>query len=96
MSMKRVRSKTGPAGRGSSSEGALTPFGQALPGIPAWQEAVGDKPDAPSRAWSMSTTFVRDEIIEHPKFGKGLIVMVQGTKIHVLFQEGTKILGHAG
>jgi hypothetical protein len=44
----------------------------------------------------MSTTFARDEIIEHPKFGKGVVVMVQGAKIQVLFQEGTKMLGHAG
>lgn len=72
------------------------PFGQALPSVPTWQEAVGDKPDAPCRAWSMSTTFARDEIIEHPKFGKGVVVMVQGAKIQVLFQEGTKMLGHAG
>lgn len=93
--MKRVR-KTGPAGRGSNSEGALTPFGQALPGVPAWQEAVADKPDAPSRPWSLSVSFARNEIIEHPKFGKGIVVMVQGNKITVLFQEGTKLLAHAG
>ncbi|MFO0557743.1 MAG: hypothetical protein U0269_06960 [Polyangiales bacterium] len=93
--MKRVR-KTGAAGGRGNSEGGLTPFGQALPSVPTWQEAVGDKPDAPSRAWSMSTTFARDEIIEHPKFGKGVVVMVQGAKIQVLFQEGTKMLGHAG
>lgn len=95
MSMKRAR-KTGPGGRGSNAEGALTPFGQPLPSIPSWQEAVGDKPDAPSRPWALTETFARDEIIEHPKFGKGLVVMVQGTKIQVLFQEGTKMLGHAG
>jgi hypothetical protein len=95
MSMKRVR-KTGAAGSRGNSEGGLTPFGQALPPVPTWQEAVGDKPDAPSRAWSMSTSFARDEIIEHPKFGKGVVVMVQGAKIQVLFQEGTKMLGHAG
>ncbi len=95
MSMKRVR-KTGPGGRGSNSEGGLTPFGQALPSLPTWQEAVGDKPDAPARPWSLSVSFARDELIEHPKFGRGIIVMVQGAKIHVLFQEGTKLLGHAG
>lgn len=91
--MKRAR-KSGPAGR--NSEGALTPFGQALPDVPIWQAAVADKPDAPSRPWSMTVSFARDEIIEHPKFGKGIVVMVQGTKITVLFQEGTKILAHAG
>jgi hypothetical protein len=95
MSMKRAR-KTGPGGRAGDSEGALTPFGQALPTIPSWQEAVGDKTDLTCRPWSLTTSFARNEVIEHPKFGKGLVVFVQGTKIQVLFQEGTKMLGHAG
>jgi hypothetical protein len=95
MSMKRVR-KAGTARNRGNAEGGLTPFGKALPSIPTWQEAVGDKPDVPARAWSMNETFARDEIIEHPKFGRGVVLMVQGAKIQVLFQEGTKMLGHAG
>jgi hypothetical protein len=95
MSMKRAR-KTGSGGRSNEVEGALTPFGQALPGLPDWQSAVGDNADASYRPWSMTASFARDERIEHPKFGRGLVVLVQGTKIQVLFQEGTKMLGHAG
>ncbi len=94
MSMKRVR-KTGSSGD-SHADAPLTAFGRALPGIPTWKDAVEAKSDASFTPWSLSAKFSRDELIEHPKFGRGVVVLVVGTTIEVLFQEGTKKLAHAG
>jgi len=43
----------------------------------------------------MSTRFSKGDLITHPKFGKGLVLGVEGTRIEVLFQDGKKKLGHA-
>ncbi len=43
----------------------------------------------------MTARFTRGQILVHPKFGKGVVVGVEGQRIEVLFEDGTKKLGHA-
>ncbi len=92
--MKRAR-KTGSAGD-SHTEAPLTAFGRALPVIPTWKDAVEAHPEAVFRPWSLAAKFAQNELIEHAKFGRGVVVQVVGTTIEVLFQDGSKKLAHAG
>ncbi|MDP3278699.1 MAG: hypothetical protein Q8Q09_26145 [Deltaproteobacteria bacterium] len=91
--MKRAR-KSGPSGK-SNEDAPLTPFGQVLPSMPLWQEAVGDRDASAFKTWSMTAHFNQNELLEHPKFGRGVVVFVQGPRIEVLFQDGKKMLGHS-
>ena len=43
----------------------------------------------------MSSKYAKGDLIQHPKFGKGLVLVVEATRIEVLFQDGKKKLGHA-
>ena len=43
----------------------------------------------------MSSRYAKGNLILHSKFGKGLVLGVEGPRIEVLFQDGKKKLGHA-
>ena len=43
--------------------------------------------------YSMKGSFKKDEIIDHPKFGLGIVLsVIQAHKIEILFKEGSKLL----
>ncbi|MEK6584341.1 MAG: hypothetical protein AABY66_05725 [Nitrospirota bacterium] len=47
------------------------------------------------RIYSMDGSYKKDEIIEHSKFGVGIVLsLIQNNKIEMLFKDGTKILVH--
>lgn len=94
MSMKRSR-KAGSSFRASKEEGALSPFGAASAAPASWKDLVADKPDEAFKPYSMTTTFARNDLVVHPKFGKGVVVLVEGSRVEILFEEGAKKLGHA-
>ena len=79
------RSETSAAGRSSSS---------SAPKPPKWKDVVADKPDGAFAAYAQSSTFEKDALVNHAKFGKGLVVEVDGNKLHVLFEEGIRKLLH--
>jgi hypothetical protein len=83
-SSRRSDAPTSVTGRGSSSSGPPKP--------PKWKEAVADKPDAVFAPYSPTHTFARDALVSHSKFGKGIVVDVDGNKVHVLFEEGVRKL----
>jgi hypothetical protein len=74
------------AGRASSPSSAPKP--------PKWKDVVGDKPDAAFAAYAPALTFTKDALVNHSKFGKGVVVEVDGNKLHVLFEEGIRKLLH--
>lgn len=94
MSMKRSR-KAGTSARGTETEGGAFAFGNA-PVQKTWDELVGGQPDSAFKPYTMTTTYARNDLVEHPKFGKGVVVLVEGARVEVLFKEGSKKLGHAG
>jgi hypothetical protein len=48
-----------------------------------------------ARAYSIKNTFSENDVIEHPKFGTGLVQStVKGNKIEVIFKDGPKLLIH--
>jgi hypothetical protein len=95
MSMKRTKQ----AGRRSAKEADSEGFGFAKPKAPeepalVWDEQVAGKPDDQFVPYAISRVFERMNLIQHPSFGKGVVTAVEGKRIVVLFQDGTKKLGH--
>jgi len=73
---------------------------RSTPAAPApkqvkWKEAVGSQPDGAFAPYSSAATFAKDSLVSHPKFGKGIVVEVDGNKIQILFEDGPKKLLHA-
>jgi hypothetical protein len=79
------RSDSPAAGRASSS---------SAPKPPKWKDVVADKPDGAFAAYAPALTFEKDALVSHSKFGKGVVVDVDGNKVHVLFEEGVRKLLH--
>jgi hypothetical protein len=92
MSMKRSKQRSGGSSRSSSSEDDA--WAKPPEPEPEWAE-VDSRPEDKFLPFAMSTKFAKGDLIKHPKFGKGIVLGVEGTRIEVLFQDGKKKLGHA-
>jgi len=60
----------------------------------AWKTALAPHEGKPAVAYRATERFGVDQIIEHSKFGRGLVKRVDGSKVEVLFQSGAKLLAH--
>ena len=47
------------------------------------------------KPYSPKTSFVLDDTVSHPTFGRGIVAAVRNDKIDVTFRAGTKTLMHA-
>ncbi len=94
MSIKRTKPRTFGHGR----EDEETSFGGPKTKEPekSWAEHVEGKGESAFVAYSMTAKFTKGALLTHPKFGKGAVIDVEPTRIEVLFEDGTKKLGHAG
>ncbi len=91
--MKRSKQRGGSgrySGRDDDSPAWAKPEGPE----PTWAE-VEAKPDASFVPFALASRYAKGDLILHPKFGKGLVMGVELTRIEVLFQDGKKKLGHA-
>lgn len=90
MSMKRTKQRT--AGREKDTETSFwdRPAAQEA----TWDEAVANQPDDAFVPYVMSQRFEKGQRVQHPKFGKGIIVDVEAARVEILFQDGKKKLGH--
>jgi hypothetical protein len=91
MSMKRTKQRSSGSSRQSDDDSAA--WSKPNEPEPKWEE-VDAKPDASFVPFALSSRYAKGDLIRHSKFGKGLVVGVEGTRIEVLFQEGKKKLGH--
>lgn len=77
--------------KASAAAAAAAPFSAR-----EWQRRMDElslKHDIAIRSYSMRETFSAGEPLQHPKFGKGIVIEVLETnKIAILFEEGRKIL----
>ena len=94
MSMKRSKQRSSGPSRYSGQDDDSPPWAKPEAPEPAWAE-VESKPDASFVPFALATRYAKGDLILHPKFGKGLVLGVEGTRIEVLFQDGKKKLGHA-
>ena len=91
MSMKRTKQR-GDAGRDKDNEVDFW----AKPTEPekTWEEQVDGKPDDGFAAYTLAERFAKGQLVLHSKFGKGIVVDSDATRVEILFQEGKKKLGH--
>jgi hypothetical protein len=61
-----------------------------------WAEETAGKADDAFVTYAFTSRFAKGALLQHAKFGKGIVTRVEGARIEVLFQEGVKKLGHAG
>ena len=92
MSMKRTKQRSSGSGRGSDSE--HDPWAKPPVPDPEWSE-VESKPEDSFVPFALSSRYAKGDLILHAKFGKGMVLGVEGSRIEVLFQDGKKKLGHA-
>ena len=60
-----------------------------------WEKKMGEKNSDDLRPYSIKDKYVLGDVIQHPKFGMGIVELVQTNgKITVLFRDGEKILVH--
>jgi hypothetical protein len=92
MSMKRTKQRGGGAGRDKDGE---TDF-WAKPTQPekTWEEQVDGKPDDGFAPYTLAERYTKGQLDFHPKFGKGVVVDADPSRVEILFQEGKKKLGH--
>ncbi len=93
MSMKRTKPRTSGSSRGTN-EDEPAPWGKPSEPEPAWAE-IESKPDSAFRPFVMASRYAKGNLILHSKFGKGLVLGVEGTRIEVIFKDGKKKLGHS-
>lgn len=97
MSIKRSRHVS----RGSRSRDAdARPFSlsshEPVEPPKSWEESVGGQPEEAFTGYSLKAVLTAGELIRHAKFGKGVVVRIEGKRAVVLFEDGEKKLGHAG
>lgn len=90
--MKRTKTKSSGRGSGDTTFGG---FGKGKDKEPTWADAVSDQPEEVFTPHAMTTRFGSGQLISHTVFGKGLVLVVDGAKIEVLFEAGKKKLAHA-
>ena len=67
---------------------------KAAPVVNRWKELVENN-ETEAVEYSMQGAFVRDDFIDHKKFGLGKVIeLIASNKIRVIFEEGTKVLLH--
>jgi hypothetical protein len=90
MSIARPKRATArkPAGSSAAAKAA------AANKPPKWKDVVEGQPDSAFAGYATSATFKNGSLIAHPKFGKGIVLEVDGHKIHILFEEGMRRLLH--
>ncbi|MBX3212239.1 MAG: hypothetical protein KF850_09415 [Labilithrix sp.] len=91
MSMKRTKSRSA-GGRDKDNE---TDF-WAKPAAPerSWEELTDGKPDDAFAAYVLSERYAKGQLVQHAKFGKGVVTDADASRVEILFQEGKKKLGH--
>jgi hypothetical protein len=90
MSMKRTKQRTAGSDRHSGKEDD-SPWAKPQEPDPSFSE-VESKPDSAFVPFAMSERFAKGAFILHPKFGRGVVVGVEGPRIEVLFKDGKKKL----
>jgi hypothetical protein len=94
MSIKRTKQTS--YGSRNKDYDSDSPFAAAKPAEPTktWAEHMEGKADDAFVPYAFTSKFEKGALIAHSKFGKGVVVGVDGPRIEVLFQDGAKKLGH--
>jgi hypothetical protein len=94
MSIKRTKQRT--FGSKEQDENETGFGGKKVEPPKVWADEVAPKADDAFSPYSPAAKFAKGALVAHSKFGKGLVVAVEGTRLEILFEDGVKKLGHAG
>ena len=92
MSIKRSKQRTYGSGRDRGDDDDY--FAKPKEPDKTWEEHMEGKTDADFVNYAMSSRFTKGQLLTHPKFGRGIVVAVDATNVQIMFQDGTKKLGH--
>jgi hypothetical protein len=92
MSMKRTKQRTAGGGKDKDVHDFWAKPAEAEK---TWEEHVDGKADDQFLPYSLAERFSKGQLVLHAKFGKGVVVDADASKVEILFQEGKKKLGHA-
>jgi hypothetical protein len=59
-----------------------------------WAADASGQPDESFVPYAMTATFTVGALVQHAKFGKGVVTLIDGPNIDVLFEDGSKRLRH--
>ncbi|MCL2778878.1 MAG: hypothetical protein FWD73_12830 [Polyangiaceae bacterium] len=91
MSMKRTKPRSSGKSQDTDDGGFwLTPSEPEK----SWEEQVANKADSEFVAYALTTRLEKGQLVTHSKFGKGIVVHADASKVEILFQDGKKKLGH--
>ena len=88
--------KAGPPGS-STKKGSWEPRSvreREKPRVLSWEALLAERDVASARKYSPKHSFAKDEVLQHPTFGIGLVQEVRGDKIQVAFKADVKTLVH--
>jgi hypothetical protein len=91
MSIKRTNTRVDRRGSGSEPAEGNTNSKARKKEI-SWQDSIAGKSDADFVSYTMQKSFGLGMLLDHPKFGKGVVLNVDGKKMEVLFAEGKRLL----
>ncbi|MDI3291478.1 hypothetical protein [Polyangium sp. 15x6] len=60
-----------------------------------WKEALAGRMEEAAKPYRTTARFALGDLVEHTKFGRGLVRRADGGKIEVLFKDGARLLAHA-
>jgi len=81
--------------RSNSRENGAASDGQKEAKLPEWAEAVEGKGPKEFKPYAVTTTYGQGDLVKHAKFGEGVVLSVEPTKMEVLFESGPRKLAHA-
>lgn len=92
MSMKRAKQRG--AGGGRDKDNEVDFWAKPTEPEKTWEEQLEGKSDEGFLPYALSDRYAKGQLILHTKFGKGVVVDADASRVEILFQEGKKKLGH--
>lgn len=92
MSMKRSKQRS--YGRGTDEHTTFSFDKHEPEPEKTWEEHMEGQDEGAFQPYSLQASFAKGTLIAHSKFGKGVVVSVEGARIDVLFADGKKKLAH--
>ena len=92
MSIKRSKQRSYGSGRDKGDDDDY--FSKPKEPEKSWDQHMEGKAEADFAPYALSARYAKGQLVTHPKFGKGVVIAVDTTNVQILFQDGTKKLGH--
>ncbi|HSR69928.1 MAG TPA: hypothetical protein VLU25_18515 [Acidobacteriota bacterium] len=86
VSSKSKAKSSGPRSKTSRTRG---------PGGKNWNTLITERDTSKARRYKLTATFENEELIDHSRFGMGIVLEAVPDKIEVLFEDGARTLAHS-